>query len=285
MAATNKLTDPAIRNIKPGLKPLRLFDGGGLYLEVSVTGAKLWRWKYRHDGKEKRLSFGQYPDTGLKEARERRGAARKLHAAGVDPGVARKAERASAVDADSGSFEAVAREWVANIHKAKVSEGHAARTLIRFEQDVFPWLGQVRIAELTAAKLLEVLRRVEARGAIESWYSYWPLADGSKVSLHEANLAAPMRYVSEEGVGAKHKAILCREDAIPRLGNLTLVHYGVNRSLQNHAFGAKRTALFEHSNLQLNRALMQRMAWDETTIASRGEELVQAALRIWPGPG
>lgn len=168
MAAINKLTDPAIRNAKQGPKPVRLFDGGGLYLEVSVAGTKLWRWKYRHDGKEKRLSFGMYPETGLKEARDRCVAARKLHGAGVDPGAARKAEKASRVDSERGSFEAVAREWVATIHEAKVSAGHSARTLIRFEQDVFPWVGRLSISALTAPMLLDVLRRVEARGAIET---------------------------------------------------------------------------------------------------------------------
>jgi hypothetical protein len=71
---------------------------------------------------------------------------------------------------------------------------------------------------------------------------------------------------------------------LPRIGNLTLVHYGVNRSLQNHAFDAKRKAMFEHSNLQLNRRLMQRDSWDEAAIADRGEELVKIAMQIWPGP-
>jgi hypothetical protein len=118
----------------------------------------------------------------------------------------------------------------------------------------------------------------------QSWYTYWPLADGSKISSDEAFAAAPLRYLTE-GVDAKAKAILKREDAVSRIGNLTLVHYGVNRALQNHAFDAKRKALFDHSNLQLNRGLMQRSAWDEDTIADRGEALFEAAVRIWPGPG
>lgn len=168
MSATNKLTETAIRNAKPGMKPIRMFDGGGLYVEVSTSGAKLWRWKYRFDGKEKRLGFGQYPEVGLKDARDRRAEARKLHASGVDPGVARRAERASRIDAQAGSFEAVAREWIETVHKAKVSAGHSARTLIRFEQDVFPWVGSVPISELSGPRLLEVIRRVEKRGAIET---------------------------------------------------------------------------------------------------------------------
>ena len=117
----------------------------------------------------------------------------------------------------------------------------------------------------------------------QSWYTYWPLADGTKSSSDEAIAAAPMRYLTE-GVDAKAQSILKRQDAVPRIGNLTLVHYGVNRALQNHAFDAKRKALFEHSNLQLNRGLMQLTAWDEAAIEVRGEALLKAALRIWPGP-
>ena len=117
----------------------------------------------------------------------------------------------------------------------------------------------------------------------QSWYSHWPLPDGSTVSPDEVEAAKHMRFVSE-GRDPKTEAILRRQEAIPCIGNLTLVHYGVNRSLQNHAYGAKRQALFEHSNLQLNRSLMQREAWDESAIMERGEELAKFATRIWPGP-
>lgn len=117
----------------------------------------------------------------------------------------------------------------------------------------------------------------------QSWYMYWSLSDGTKVSIDDAQAAAPLRYQTE-GVDAKMQEILNRQDAVPRIGNLTLVHYGVNRALQNHGFEAKREALFAHSNLQLNRELMQRTAWDESAIEARGEKLLKAALRIWPGP-
>ena len=80
------LSDTAIRKAKPSDKPLRLFDGGGLYLEVMPTGGKLWRWKYRYGGKEKRLALGGYPDVTLVEAREKHAAGRKLLSAGIDPG-------------------------------------------------------------------------------------------------------------------------------------------------------------------------------------------------------
>jgi hypothetical protein len=117
----------------------------------------------------------------------------------------------------------------------------------------------------------------------QAWTAHWPLFDGTTVTSEEASAAAAKRFATE-GIDARSDAILQRQEAIPRLGNLTLVHYGVNRSLQNSAFAAKRKALFEHSNLHLNRQLMQQDAWDEAGIAARGEALAQSALKIWPGP-
>lgn len=162
------LSDTQIRNAKPGDKPTRLYDDRGLYLEVSPQGGKWWRLKYSFDGKQKLLSLGTYPDTSLKVVREKRDQARRLMAQGVDPSAARRAEKASRSEAATNSFEAVAREWHATVHLAKVSAGHAARTLIRLEQDVFPWLGALPIAELKPPQLLHAMRRIEARGAIET---------------------------------------------------------------------------------------------------------------------
>src|SRR4029077_17213905 len=105
------LTDTAIRNAKPGEKPIRLFDGGGLYLEVSPTGGKWWRLKYRFDGKEKRLSLGVYPDVRLKNARERPDGSRKLLADETAPSENRKARKWAGADRAANSFEVVAREW------------------------------------------------------------------------------------------------------------------------------------------------------------------------------
>ena len=164
----DKLTDLAIRKIKPTDKPVRVADGGGLYLEVAPTGSKLWRWKYRFGGKEKRLGLGIYPDTGLREARKRRDEARKQLAAGIDPSAERQAVKAARTASSAGSFEAVAREWHAAVHAHKVSAGHAARTLIRLEQDVFPWIGAMPIGDIGAQLLLQTLRRIEARGAVET---------------------------------------------------------------------------------------------------------------------
>ncbi len=158
------LTDSAIRTAKPAEKPVRMFDGGGLYLEVSPAGGKLWRLKYRFDGKEKRLSFGSYPDVPLKAARERRDEARKVLAAGIDPGEQRKALKAASEERALNSFEVICREWLEK-WRATVEPAQYEKALARHEKNVFPWLGGRPIAEISAPEVLAVLRRVDERGA------------------------------------------------------------------------------------------------------------------------
>jgi integrase len=161
------LTVIEIENAKPADKPYRMFDEKGLYLEVAPSGGKWWRFKFRSGGKEKRISLGTYPDVKLAEARKRRDAARQKLAAGVDPGEARKAEkRVQRLNAEN-SFEAIAREWHAK-YSSTWSEGHAARILRRLEVDAFPWLGGKPMVDLTPPDVLDVLRRVEKRGALET---------------------------------------------------------------------------------------------------------------------
>ena len=159
------LTDTAVRAAKPQAKTRKLFDGGGLYLEVSPAGGKWWRWKYRFGGKEKRLSLGVYPDVSLKSARERRDAVRQQLAADIDPGQARKAQKLALAGADS--FEAIAREWHVKFSPGWVAS-HGDRILRRFENDLFPWLGKRPVASIRAPELLPVLRRIESRGAVET---------------------------------------------------------------------------------------------------------------------
>lgn len=161
------LTDLKVRNTKPIDKQQKLFDERGLYLLVTPAGGKWWRLKYRFGGKEKSLSMGVFPDVTLKEARERRDAARKLLANGVDPGIERKVQRAGAVERAANSFESVAREWFAK-HSPGWAKTHADKIMGRLEKDTFPWLGGRPIAEVTAPELLSVLRRVEARGALDT---------------------------------------------------------------------------------------------------------------------
>nr|WP_217443953.1 integrase arm-type DNA-binding domain-containing protein [Burkholderia cepacia] len=158
------LTDTAIRNAKPADKPVRLFDGGGLYLEIAPSGGKWWRLKYRFGGKEKRYSLGVYPEVTLATARKKRDEAREKLAAGIDPGEAKKAEKRASLLAAANSFEVVARGWM-DERKTTVEPAQHAKTLARMENDVFPWLGKRPIAEIDAPEILVVLKRVDGRGA------------------------------------------------------------------------------------------------------------------------
>lgn len=174
-------SDTTIRSIKPGDTRKRLTDGEGLYLLLFVKGGSHgWRLDYSIHGKRKTLSLGTYPETGLGLARKKAAEARELVASGVDPSDVRKNTRAQVEQArevqrlvDAGlpmpdSFEAVAREWHRVVHTTKVSESHAARTLTRLEQDVFPWIGRQPVNAVPAPLLLETMRRIEKRGAIET---------------------------------------------------------------------------------------------------------------------
>ncbi|MGH8579596.1 MAG: tyrosine-type recombinase/integrase [Gammaproteobacteria bacterium] len=161
------LTDIQIRNAKPQEKPVRLFDGYGLYLEVAPRGGKYWRLKYRFAGKEKLLALGVYPQIGLREARERRDQARQQVAAGVDPGEARKEAKRQAGARIENALEVVAREWHEK-RRGSWKPGHADRVLRSLELEIFPRLGARPMGDITPLELLETLRQVESRGALET---------------------------------------------------------------------------------------------------------------------
>lgn len=161
------LTDLKVRSAKKREKAYKLADGGGLYLEVTPAGAKLWRLKYRQlNGKENKLHFGAYPDVSLAAARERRDAARTLLGAGIDPGEARDAEAQKARAISENMFEKIAREWHGKMIKSWQPQT-AENILHRFELDLFPVFGGVPIAEVKVADVLKAIRVVEGRGALE----------------------------------------------------------------------------------------------------------------------
>jgi len=162
------LTDKQCKNAScdAGRPRVRLADSGGLYLEVSPSGSKRWFWKYRFDGKEKRLALGGYPDLGLKEARVARDDARKQHQSGADPVLTRQVERLSSRFDANASFEVTAREFHAT-KKVGWSDHYAKRWMERLEKDIFPWLGKLPLSQIGAPMLLQTLRRVEARGTRE----------------------------------------------------------------------------------------------------------------------
>lgn len=162
-----KLTDIALRCLKPAERPFKVFDGGGLYLMVNPDGSRWWRFKYRYGGKEKLIAFGTYPEVKLKEARDRRDRARGQLRDGIDPSAARKAEKAARIDSDSGSFEIVAREWYVKQSAHWVEDG-GQRILRRLERYVFPRVGARAVRDLAAPDLLDVLQRIEAKGHPET---------------------------------------------------------------------------------------------------------------------
>lgn len=151
------LTELSVRAAKRKEKPYKLFDERGMYLLVSVSGARLWRLKYRQDGVERTLALGAYPDVSLKRAREKRDEARRKVADGVDPRTTRTA---------AASFEALAREWLGK--QGRLAESTVKRDRERLENFVFPYLGRRQVKAITAADLLHALRRIEARGTHET---------------------------------------------------------------------------------------------------------------------
>ena len=162
-----KLTDTRVRNSKPKEKAYKLSDGGGMYLLVTPDGARYWRLDYRHVRKRRTLALGVYPIVTLANARARRQEARALLANGFDPSAVKKTTKRAAKLAGDNTFEAVAREWIDN-QRNRLAPRYYALLLARLEADILPQIGSRPIAEITALELLDPLRKVEKRGAIET---------------------------------------------------------------------------------------------------------------------
>jgi integrase len=160
------LSEVSARTVKSQEKDFKLFDGGGLFLLVTRSGGKLWHLKYRFDGKEKKLSFGAYPEISLLDARQKRDEARRQLANGIDPGAVRKAQKQTKIESTE-TFEVISREWYARFISSWTT-GHAETIKNRLERDVFPWIGKRPIAEIKAPEVLKVLQRVESRGTLET---------------------------------------------------------------------------------------------------------------------
>lgn len=160
------LTDTKIKNAKPQAKQYKLYDTAGLFMIVAPSGGKWWRFKYRLDGKAKTISMGTYPTVSLAKARERRDTARAQVADDIDPSQVRKAQKA-ARKVLGNTFEKVAREWFGK-YEPGWAPGHASKIKSRLENDVYPYIGERPILEITPPELLMVLRRIESRGALDS---------------------------------------------------------------------------------------------------------------------
>jgi len=162
------LTDILVKNAKSRDKSYSLFDGEGLFLEVTTLGTKHWRMKFTNPvtGKSNKLAFGPYPVVSLADARQMRLEARRLIRNGVDPIQYEREQKANLLKESANTFENVAREW----HRNKIDswqERTASNVLHRLERDVFPYIGKIPIKEIKAPLMLEVLRRIETRGAVD----------------------------------------------------------------------------------------------------------------------
>lgn len=160
------LTNLVCKNTKPTDRPIKLADSGGLFLHVKPNGGKYWRLKYRFMGKEKLLALGVYPEVSLEEAREQRTQAKKILASGQDPADAKKQEKRLAQANYDNSFERIAHEWYAT-KKDSWTPNYASNLMKRLEADIFPPLGNRPIGDITARELLDAIRKIEARGAVD----------------------------------------------------------------------------------------------------------------------
>ena len=213
------LTDMKVQKAKPQDKPVSLFDGGGLYLLVTPSGGKLWRFKYRFNKKEKKLAFGSYPEISLQDARQRREEARKLLANDVDPDAVRKAQKQTHTQ-ETETFEVIAREWHGRF-KPTWTEGHAGTIMDRMERDLFPWIGKRPIAEIKSPELLAAMRRVESRGALETAHRIRTIA--GQVFRYAVATGRAERDISVDLKGAlpqpqeKHRAAITEPAEVGKL--------------------------------------------------------------------
>ena len=211
------LNDRQIKNAKPAEtgKKAKLFDGGGLYLEVTPAGGKIFRLKYRIGGKEKTLTIGKYPAVSLSEARQAAENARRLLVSEQDPSEAKQQEKRERQAAALNTFESIARRWhTDNLHRWK--ENHAARIISDFEKDVFPAIGEIQITEISVSDVKAVISAIIARGAtvtaekVRQWigavYQY-----AAMLEITDRNPAAVLRGHFEQAK-TDHRPALPREE-------------------------------------------------------------------------
>jgi integrase len=160
------LTDTKVRTIKSKAEPFKVGDGEGLYLLVQPNGSKLWRLAYRYLGKQKTLAFGKYPAVSLRDARRARDNAKEVLAKQLDPSGIRKAEMRERKVAARSTFASVAEEWF-ETNGSRWVETYASRLRGRLDDDLLPALGKRPIAEIEPLEVLDAIRKIEGRDAIE----------------------------------------------------------------------------------------------------------------------
>jgi integrase len=204
------LTAAQVKNAKPKEAMYKLFDGGGLFLQVNPTGGKYWKMKYRKDdGKEGLLTFGKYPAVSLEQARRKRDDAKAQKAAGVDPAEAKRQEKTERVNRAKNTFEAVAQAWM-EVHSTKVKPQTMKNNKRILKKHVLPHIGAVSIKNLKAPDFLEMLRRIEAKGYL------------SQAKRARILTSLVMRYAVAAG--------LVEFDPLPSLKDSIKVHNGKHRA-------------------------------------------------------
>ncbi len=208
------LTEPQVRSAKPASKPFKLYDSEGLFLFVTPSGGKLWRYRFRFDDKEKVLALGAYPKLGLAAARKKRNTAIEAVQAGVDPTAERREAKAARAQAKRHTFNSVALEWH-ELHLHEWTPSYAKQIMNRLEADVFPKIGGDEIADIKPAKMLEVLKAVEARGVLETnrrlkQYCSAIFRFGIASQYCEHDAAAPLKGALKPPPRPKHHKALAR---------------------------------------------------------------------------
>jgi integrase len=188
-----RLTDIQVKRAKPAEKAYLMYDSGGLFLFVTPAGGKLWRWKYRHEGREKLMALGKYPEVSLADAREHHAEQRKTLARGQDPMAKRKMEKSAIRQGKENSFRNVALLWHKHWQNGK-SARHIDVVLRRMEADIFPILGERPIDEIEAPELVAMVKRIEKRG----------VSDLAKRALE--NTGQVFRYAIAHGLARRNPA-------------------------------------------------------------------------------
>ena len=160
------LTDTAIKRATAGELDYKMADARGLFLLVTKAGGKLWRWKYRFEGQEKKMSFGQYPEVTLAEVRVLHAAARRLLASGVDPMARRKAEKTAIRESNELPFRLIASKWHEH-WKDGNSPHHVRATWSRLEANVFPAIGDRLITEIETPEIVRMVKAIQDRGKLD----------------------------------------------------------------------------------------------------------------------
>lgn len=306
------LTDVACRKAAPGDKDRKLADDRGLYLLVTPTGFKSWRWKYRFAGKEKKLNFGRYPDVSLSRARQLRDDARTELAAGMDPGQERKKRKATAIVEALDTFEKIARAWHEQRTKT-LAPRYATQILDRLVENVFPRIGPMAIRQITPPMVLDVIRSIEKRGANEMAHRVrlhmsdvfvWAISSGIAESDPAAVIRKAMERTDPQLRPAMVKLVDARSvlpatEALPgtywatllasRLLALTAARPGVIRLAERSEFedlgGANPIWRIPAAKMKLTRKKKRDATYEFLVPLSRqAVATVQAALAISPNP-